>query len=147
MEKLNTLWNKHCSLLGGFAEAQLKSDFEQSSIELLNQFLSWYLEQNPKEDSQNQSEIIESFLSDKIEYGADFTGRLQKLINENYSTRKRFAQRMNLRQDVIGKYIKGQVKPNFEFFEKLGNKGININWLFTGKGEALLSPITQFQKG
>lgn len=47
-----------------------------------------------------------------------------------------FAKRIEILQQQLSKYERGENKPSAEFFIKLAEKeNININWLLTGKGQ------------
>lgn len=47
-----------------------------------------------------------------------------------------FAERIEILQQQLSKYERGENKPSAEFFIKLAEKeNININWLLTGKGQ------------
>lgn len=47
-----------------------------------------------------------------------------------------FADKIDILQQQLSKYERGENKPSAEFFKKLAEKeNVNINWLLTGKGQ------------
>jgi phage repressor protein C with HTH and peptisase S24 domain len=57
--------------------------------------------------------------------------------------RKEFAQDLGVPDSTLGNYERGERWPDWTFLEILRHKrGVNLNWLFTGEGDAFASPAT-----
>ncbi len=52
-----------------------------------------------------------------------------------------FARKINIIQQQLSKYERGENKPSAEFLTKLVKEiNVNINWLLTGEGEMFITP-------
>lgn len=52
-----------------------------------------------------------------------------------------FAKKINILQQQLSKYERGENKPSADFYIKLvENAKVNLNWLFTGSGEMFENP-------
>jgi len=50
-----------------------------------------------------------------------------------------FADKLGIHQQQLSKYERGENKPSYDFFIKLGEIfNVNINWLLTGQGSMFL---------
>lgn len=61
-----------------------------------------------------------------------FLRRLRQLAGENVSE---FARNLGLKQSVVYRYLKGTMRPGYEFFHRLDGLNIDLHWLFSGEGE------------
>ena len=65
----------------------------------------------------------------------DIAKRIRSLRERLDMSQRAFAEMIGgLPPTTISKYEQGLIKPSAEILSKLGNKGVNINWLLTGEG-------------
>ncbi|MCX6145732.1 MAG: helix-turn-helix transcriptional regulator [Candidatus Kapabacteria bacterium] len=64
-----------------------------------------------------------------------FAENLSDLIHNRKETQSAFAKITGYDRQNINYYCKGRYFPKEDFFLKLYDLGINLNWLFTGEGE------------
>ncbi len=60
--------------------------------------------------------------------------RLKEFILTCYTSQINFAEEMNLSKSCIARYVSGLVKPDGKCLIKMHEKGLSINWLFSGTG-------------
>ena len=64
--------------------------------------------------------------------------RLQAFINQHFTSRIEFCNKIGMRNDTLTKYIgKGTSVIGKKYHERLSNVGLNLSWYFTGEGEML----------
>lgn len=66
--------------------------------------------------------------------------RLGKIIKElGFGSQNKFAEEIGEPQGKVSRYVRGEVNPGFEFFEKLALTfpSLNMGYLFTGQGGIL----------
>lgn len=60
---------------------------------------------------------------------------LRELIHNRKESQSAFAKIVGSERQYISNYCKGKYFPKEDFFIKLYDLGVNLNWLFTGEGE------------
>lgn len=68
----------------------------------------------------------------------NFGSRLKRFAKHRYGTIGALAEAAGMRQSQLSKYITGISTPTLEVLERLGAAGVSIDWLITGKGNAVV---------
>ncbi|MCA1625439.1 MAG: helix-turn-helix transcriptional regulator [Acidobacteria bacterium] len=65
-----------------------------------------------------------------------FRTRLKEVVGDNTSE---FARKIGIPQPTLHSYIAGKYDPGYDFFQRLAENDVDVNWLLTGKRSAVLS--------
>lgn len=63
-----------------------------------------------------------------------FGQRLKIVIEKYFSSQRDLADKLNIDQGNLNRYLNGKVQPGLDFLSKLYENGISINWLLSGEG-------------
>ncbi len=91
-------------------------------------------------DHKNKRKNKKDALDDQDKIYSKEIGKLFKKFRKTIDkAQHKLASELNIGQGVISNIERGKCYPNFKYLNYLYKKyGLNINWLFTGKGEMFI---------